>query len=253
MTIGHKTIGTGPQKILFLHGWLSDFTIYDEIIPFFDEDKYTMVFADYRGYGLSKHMTGDYSIEEIAKDVIDLAQELGWDRFHIIGHSMAGMVLQKVACTNENLIISAIAVTPVPASGLPLDADTAAFFSKSADDDGVLADLFDALTGKEYSKTFITQMTKRARPALSSQAMLGYFNAWTSTDFSKDVATINTKILVIAGENDGAVGPDFLSETYLKQLNNVEMKTIAGAGHYPMQETPVRLFTLIEDHLSRYA
>ncbi len=253
MTIGHKTIGKGPQKILFLHGWLSDFTIYDEIIPFFDGDKYTMVFADYRGYGLSAQMSGDYSIEEIAKDVIDLAAELGWDRFHIIGHSMAGMVLQKVACINKDLLISAIAITPVPASGLPLDEETAAFFSKSADDDGVLADLFDALTGKQYSKTFIAQMTKRARPALSSQAMLGYFDAWTGTDFSKDVAAIDTKILVIAGENDGAVGPDFLSGTYLKQLKNVEMKTIAGAGHYPMQETPVRLFTLIEDHLNQYA
>lgn len=253
MTIGNKTIGEGPQKVLFLHGWLSDFTIYDEIIPFFDGDKYTMVFADYRGYGLSAHMTGDYTIEEIANDVIDLVQELGWDRFHIIGHSMAGMVMQKVACSNEDLLISAIAITPVPASGLPLDAETAAFFSKSAEDDGVLSELFDALTGKEYSKTFISQMTNRARPALSSHAMLGYFNAWTSTDFSKDVATINTKILVIAGENDGAVGPEFLSGTYLKQLKNVEMKTIAGAGHYPMQETPVRLFTLIEDHLNQYS
>ncbi len=253
MTIGYKTIGKGPQKILFLHGWLSDFTIYNEIIPFFDGDKYTMVFADYRGYGLSKHMTGDYSIEEIAKDVIDLSEELDWRRFHIIGHSMAGMVLQKVACIDKDLLISGIAIAPVPASGFPLDADTAVFFRKSAEDDGVLADLFDALTGKQYSRTFPVQLAKRARPVLSSQAMLGYFAAWTNTDFSQDVAAIDTKILVIAGEHDGAVGPEFLSGTYLKQVKNVEMKTIGGAGHYPMQETPVRLFTLIEDHLNQYA
>ncbi|MBL4596480.1 MAG: alpha/beta hydrolase [Robiginitomaculum sp.] len=253
MTIGYKTIGNGPQKVLFLHGWLSDFTIFDEIIPFFDGDKYTIVFMDYRGYGLSSHLTGNYSIEEIAKDVIELAKELEWEKFHAIGHSMAGMVLQKVACINKGLLISAIAVTPVPASGLSLDADTAAFFSKSAEDDSVLSNLFDALTGKQYSQTFIKHMTKRARPALSKKAMLGYFDAWTGTDFSKDVATINMKILVIAGELDGAVSPEFLSSTYLKQLKNVEMKTIGGAGHYPMQETPVRLFTLIENRLNQYA
>jgi len=253
MTLGYKTIGKGSQKVLFLHGWLSDFTIYDEIISFFDGDKYTLMFADYRGYGMSKHLAGEFSIEEIAKDVIDLTQEQGWDRFHIIGHSMGGMVLQKIACINKELLISAIALTPVPASGLPLDADTMEFFKKSADEDGVLAELFDVLTGKQYSKAFIAQMTKRARSALSRQAMLGYLDAWTSTDFSQDVATLDTNILVIAGENDGAVGPDVLSDTYLKQLKNVEMITISGAGHYPMQETPVRLFTLIEDHLDQYA
>ncbi len=253
MTLGYKAIGKGSQKVLFLHGWLSDFTVYNEIIPFFDVDKYTLMFPDYRGYGLSKHMTGEFSIEEIARDVIELTGESGWDRFHIVGHSMAGMVLQKTALLKKDLLISAVAVTPVPASGLPLDADTMAFFRKSADDDDVLAELFDVLTGKQYSRAFIAQMTKRARSGLSRQAMLGYFEAWTSTDFSHDVAGIDTKILVIAGENDGAVGPDLLSETCLKQLENVEMKTIIGAGHYPMQETPVRLFTLIENHLNQYA
>ena len=75
MTIGHKTIGQGPKKILFLHGWLSDYTIYDEIIPYFDTSKYTMTFVDYRGYGLSSQMQGDHSIEEVAMDVIHLAQD----------------------------------------------------------------------------------------------------------------------------------------------------------------------------------
>ena len=115
MTLGYKTIGKGSQKVLLLHGWLSDFTIYDEIISFLDGDKYTLMFADYRGYGMSKHLAGEFSIEEIAKDVIDLTQEQGWDRFHIIGHSMGGMVLQKIACINKELLISAIALTPVPA------------------------------------------------------------------------------------------------------------------------------------------
>jgi len=253
MTLGYKTRGNGPQKLLFLHGWLSDYTVYDEIIPYFDEDLYTAVFADYRGYGLSSHLKGDYSIDEIAGDVLDLAQAIGWDRCHIIGHSMAGMVMQRVACLNEDLLVSCIAVTPVPASGLPLDADTAAFFRKSAEDDDALADLFDALTGQQYSKTFNKKMAARARAALSKEAMLGYFDAWTKTDFSADVAKLDTKILVIAGELDGGVGPAVLAETCMKQLKNAEMKVIGGAGHYPMQETPVRLFTLIEEHLEHYA
>ena len=161
--------------------------------------------------------------------------------------------MQKIAYLQPDLLISGVAITPVPASGLPLDAETAAYFSQSADDDDVLTALFDALTGKQYSNTFNKHMTARARPALNRDAMLGYFKSWTTTDFSKDVAALNTPIYVIAGELDGAVGPDVLSSTYLKQLKNVNMDVIDGAGHYPMQETPIRLFSLIEKHLDTYS
>lgn len=252
-TLGYKKIGTGPLKVLFLHGWLSDYTIYDEIIPFFDAKKYTMVFADYRGYGLSSNETGSYTIEEIAQDVIELATSLGWINFTAIGHSMGGMVLQKVACLQPDLLKSIIAVTPVPASGVPLDEETTAFFGQSTDSDEVLTELFDALTGKQYSRAFNEIMTLRARPCLGKDAMKGYFKTWTTTDFSSEVANLKTPVYVIAGEKDGGVGPEFLTETYLKQLPNVEMETISGAGHYPMQETPVQLFTMIERHLARHA
>lgn len=252
MTPGYHTVGHGPIKIIFLHGWLSDHQVYKPLFPMIDEDKYTAVFADYRGYGLSKTKTGDFTIAEIAEDVIDLTSSLGWDNCIIAGHSMGGMVLQKVACLKPQLVTAGIAITPVPASGLPLDNDTAAFFRSAADDATAMAGLFNALTGERYVQTFLDLMARETFKATTKDALLGYMDAWTGTDFSKEVKNLKTQIFVIAGAHDGAVGPDVMKQTYLEQLENVELEIISGAGHYPAQETPVELYTMLEKHFSAY-
>jgi len=250
MTLGYHTIGHGPEKIIFLHGWLSDHLVFEPLFPLLDEERYTAVFADYRGYGLSSNLEGKYTIEEIASDVIELAGELGWRHCHIIGHSMGGMVLQKVAVLEPGLVSSAIAITPVPASGLPLDADMSAFFRSAADDDDALQGLFNVLTGERHAKEFLAYMAKRTRKATNREAFLGYMDAWTTTDFSADVADVSAKVLVVAGVHDLAVGPEVITSTYLQQLPNVEMEIIEGAGHYPTQETPIELFTIIDKHMA---
>jgi len=253
MTLGYHTIGQGPEKLLFLHGWLSDHLLFEGLFPLLDGDRYTAVFADYRGYGLSSAQKGDYTIDEIAGDMIDLLGELGWQSSHIIGHSMGGMVVQKIAKLRPDLVISGVAVTPVPASGFEMDADTAAFFQSSAKDDAALENIFNILTGERHADQFLKLMTASARKATTTEAYLGYLNAWTTTDFSAEVTDIKTDILVVAGAHDGALGPEVMRNTYLKQLKNVNLVTIDGAGHYPTQEAPIELFTILDKHLKKYS
>jgi len=41
-----------------------------------------------------------------------------------------------------------------------------------------------------------------------------------------------------------------MKQTYLKQLKNVQMQVIDGAGHYPMLETPPEFFSLVDGYLT---
>ena len=43
---------------------------------------------DLRGYGGRKEVAGEFTMDEAAADAIALADELGWDRFSVVGHSM---------------------------------------------------------------------------------------------------------------------------------------------------------------------
>jgi len=101
--------GHGPKKILFLHGWLSDYKIYEPILPYFNTEKYTVVCPDFRGYGKSKLITGKYTLDEISQDVINLLESLNWTEIDIVGHSMAGQVIQKIALKRPGLINKGIA------------------------------------------------------------------------------------------------------------------------------------------------
>jgi pimeloyl-ACP methyl ester carboxylesterase len=249
MTLKANVSGYGPRRVLFLHGWLSDHHVFDTIVPCFSQAEFTIAQMDFRGYGLNRAVTGTYSVDEIAKDALDLCDLLGWQEFQVVGHSMGGMVIQKMALQAPGRVTSAVAATPVPASGFPVDDGTRTFFETAADDDNALTAIFNTLTGERYSSSFLEGLTAAARGAISREAFLGYLRTWTTTDFSAEVGSIGTPVLVIGGATDNALGPEFLKETYLKQLPNALLHVIEHSGHYPMLEVPPEFFGIVETFL----
>jgi len=250
MTIGCNVAGYGPIRLLVLHGWLSDKGVYDLIAPLFAHARYTIAQMDFRGYGLSRNLQGNYTIDEIADDALALANTLDWNEFHVLGHSMGGMVLQKMALKAPFRILSGIATAPVSASGFEMDEGTRAFFLSAADSDEALTEIFNILTGKRHAKGFLESLTQSTRRSTTRNAFLGYLDAWTRTNFATEVGSIALPIRIIAGAHDGALGPDVMKQTYLKQLKNVQMRVIDGAGHYPMLETPAEFFSLVDGYLA---
>ncbi|MDB5638987.1 MAG: hypothetical protein JWP51_3895, partial [Bradyrhizobium sp.] len=117
--VWHKAIGNGPTKVVVIHGWFWDHRVCTPIFDCLDTVSYTYAFLDIRGYGNSRHISGEYTIGEVAADAIALAEELGWREFHVVGHSMGGKAAQKVAMDAAARVKSVVAVTPVPASALP--------------------------------------------------------------------------------------------------------------------------------------
>lgn len=95
--IDYTQHGSGRECVLVLHDWNGDHTTYDPMLPYLDGFTFTYIFADLRGYGKSRYIAGEYTVAEISKDCLGLADALGWGRFHVIGHSMTGMATQRIA------------------------------------------------------------------------------------------------------------------------------------------------------------
>ncbi|MEZ5535447.1 MAG: alpha/beta hydrolase [Thiolinea sp.] len=51
------------------------------------------------------------------------------------------------------------------------------------------------------------------------------------------------------GEHDAAINADAMRATYLTGYPDCQLEVIPNAGHYPMQETPVFLATLIQSFM----
>ncbi|PCI31741.1 MAG: alpha/beta hydrolase [Alphaproteobacteria bacterium] len=251
--IGHTVIGSGPEKVIILHGWWGDYTAYGSMLPFLDRDSFTYAFMDCRGYGKSREMTGHHSIDQIAADALALADHLGWDEFHTIGHSMGGMVVQKIMHKAVGRVKSAVAITPVPASGSSLDEDGRALFHGAATNDDNRIGILNFLTSSRLSKSWYNYVVRRSHETTSIEAFHDYMLAWTETDFVDEVKGNETPLLVLVGEYDQAITAEAMTHTLLEWFPNATFDIIQNSGHFPMLETPARLATLMENYLYKHS
>lgn len=251
--IGHTLLGSGPEKVVILHGWWGDYTAYEAMMPYLDGGKFTYTFMDYRGYGKSGDMAGEHSIEQIAGDAIALADYLGWDKFHAVGHSMGGMAVQKITCKAQGRVKSAVAITPVPACGSPLDEAGRALFHGATENDENRRDILNFLTSGRLSAGWYNYIIQRSHETTTTAAFHDYMLAWTETDFSDEVRGNPTPVLVLAGEHDQAITEQAMKQTLLDYYPEATLEIIANSGHFPMAETPVWLATLMERYLSAHS
>lgn len=256
--LGHQLHGAGPQHVIVLHDWMGDSSNYDAVRPWLDGERYTYAFVDVRGYGLSRNLSGVYSSDEIAGDILSLADHLGWRRFHLVGHSMNGMSGFRLLMQDwrgERRIQSFVAVTPVTPDGYPASDEDRAFLAAAIDDEATTQMAFGVLTGRRLNSAWNLQKTVRNRATSRPEALRGYYEMWLGEDFAAAFreARIGAPVLVIGGRNDlpGFQEPHYQA-TLGSWLSNVRFEYVANAGHYPMQETPVLFATLIEAHFEAH-
>lgn len=247
--IGHTLIGTGSEKVIILHGWWGDYTSYESMLPYLDGKVFTYAFMDYRGYGKSIKMPGPHTIKQIANDAIALADHLEWDKFHAVGHSMGGMTVQKIICEALGRVKSAVAITPVPASGSPLDVDGKILFHGAAKSDENRLGILNFITSGRLSKGWYDYIIRRSHETTTLDAFHDYMLAWTETDFADEVKGNETPLLVLVGEYDQAITADAMTHSLLEWCPNATFDIIQNSGHFPMSETPVRLAKIMEDYL----
>ncbi|GAA3838580.1 alpha/beta hydrolase [Sphaerisporangium flaviroseum] len=249
VVLPHDVHGSGPHRVIVLHGWFGDRSSFQKIRPYLDDDAFTYAFPDYRGYGEARDLTGEYSIAEIADDAIALADKLGWETFSLIGHSMGGMAIQRVMLDAPGRVRKLVGISPVPASGVPFDDQGWALFSGAADEPANRRAIIDFTTGNRLPGRWLDEMVANSVRNSTVPSFRAYLDAWARTDFHTEVIGDTTPVLVIAGGHDPALSAEVMQGTWLRWFPNAELVTLPDAGHYAMEEAPLALVSAIERFL----
>jgi pimeloyl-ACP methyl ester carboxylesterase len=249
MAIAHRTIGSGPQHVIVLHDWFGTSANWGSVLDYLDGDTFTYAFLDCRGYGDRKYVPGRFDIAEIADDVLALADQLGWERFALVGHSMGGKAAQQVLVKAPERVERLAGLAAVPAAPYEMDDETHALFYGAPEDPEKRRAILDLVTGHRASRVWLNRMVRHSLDISRKEAHAGYLASWQTLDLSEAVKGLPLPVLAVVGEYDLVLTADVMRATWQVWYPHAEVITITGSGHYLMHETPVALVTSLENFL----
>jgi pimeloyl-ACP methyl ester carboxylesterase len=225
------------------------------MFPYLNQREFQYAFLDMRGYGQSKEAKGTYILDESTQDVLDTADQLGWDQFHLIGYSMTGLVAQNVMAVAQNRVKSIVAIGPVAADGFSAGAAESVFAFMTAaalGDDNNATQIAHMMTSSKYDREWADYKVKRWRDTSTAEARVGYLSMFVKSNILAKIKGLPTPILVIcASEDHEGLRKATMEATFGKWFPNAEILEITNSGHNPMQEVPVSLATAINRYLSK--
>lgn len=85
------------QPLIALHGWLDNAASFARLAPKLTGMR--IVAVDFAGHGHSDHRPqgASYAIWDYVHDVLQVAEQFGWQRFSLLGHSMGAIVAVLLA------------------------------------------------------------------------------------------------------------------------------------------------------------
>jgi len=242
MILHHVLEGTGPA-VLLLHSTAADARQWRPQLRELRDD-FTVVAPDLRGYGGSPLNPGSFSH---AGDVVRLMDELGLERFAIVGSSGGGAVALQVASTVPERV-SALVLLCAAAGGVDPTADLRAFAEQETGllHSGDVAAATD-LNVEMWLQPEVDEATRELFREMQShafQVQLAAGDQVHEDDVEIDFSRITSPATVVSGGLDlawfRAVADHLVAE--LPRAVHIDLP---WAGHLPNLERPTDTTQLI--------
>ncbi len=112
--------GGSGYPVLLLHGYPQTHVCWHLVAPVLAK-RYTVVCADLRGCGDSSKPKGDpehvtYSKRAMAQDQVEVMQQLGFDKFAVVGHDRGARVAHRMALDHADKISKLALLDIIPTS-----------------------------------------------------------------------------------------------------------------------------------------
>ncbi len=203
-----------------------------------------LITPDLRGFGSSDKPATGYGIEDLAGDVVRLADALKLDRFVLGGHSMGGYVALRVAAAWPERLAGLILMDTRAEADAPegrgrRDAGIARI---AAGDASAFLDEFVAgLVGpssRARAPRVLAELRAIAAEA-AAEALAGCLAGMRDRpDSSALLPTLDVPALVIVGQED-SLTPPVSSRAMAAALPRATLVEIPSAGHTPSMERPI--------------
>src|SRR5438105_179652 len=282
--IAYTVVGDGPKTpILFVNGWSCSDGYWAQIGPRVVEDGHPAIFMDTRGHGesglprdpgfLARNIRKeDVSTERLARDVLEVVDDLGLDRVALSGHSLG-----------VQIIVEACRLAPDRVAALMPVAGTFENPVRTFADLGILDRIYplaDILLGlfpfaflKPFNKGLanpetglkMVRLIRVAGPKVTAERLAPHLKQIVELDFSvlfkmmgeqskhmtaDFLPTIKAPTLVLAGRKD-LFTPPSVQQKMAELIPDSEIVWFEEGGHMLPIEEPEGIVAAMRDFMAR--
>ncbi|MFI6208354.1 alpha/beta fold hydrolase [Streptomyces sp. NPDC051041] len=243
--IFYKDWGSG-RPVMFHHGWPLSSDDWDAQLLFLVRRGYRVVAHDRRGHGRSAQVGHGHDMDRYAADAAAVVAHLGLRDVVHVGHCAGGgEVARYVARHGAGRVAKAVLIAAVPPLMVQTRSNPAGLPVEVFDGfrEGVATDrsqfYLDIASGPFYGfnrpgadvSQGIIQNWWRQGMAGSAQAHHEGIRAFSETDFTDDLRTIDVPTLLLHGDDDQIVPIANSARSAVTLVEHVTLKVYPGLSH----------------------
>lgn len=260
----------GTRPVLLMHGVTLQWWVWSAAIALLRRH-YRVLAWDMRGHGESTAGTDGATLEGAARDVERLVRELDLDDVILVGHSMGGMVIGRVAADQHAFLHDRVA-------GLVFVATSAAPMAQAAIVGGLSAlaglagrlaahsvrrprfsypwhegDLSAVLVATAFGRNPTARMLddlRRMEMEMSNAAVAEAAASIATHDVRHDLAMVDLPTSIVVGTHD-RLTPVIHSRELNQLIRASELEVLPGIGHQVMQEHPAAILDAVHRVVGR--
>jgi 2-hydroxy-6-oxonona-2,4-dienedioate hydrolase len=246
----YRRAGAGPVLVL-VHGFLGGSAQWEAELEHL-RHRFDVIAPDLAGYGDASHLSAPDSIETHAWSVLATLDQLGVVQFHLLGHSMGGMVVQEIVRLAPARVRRLVLYATGPQGSIPGRFETLARSRERLAEDGL------ERTARRTSATWL--LDREASPAFerlaalacraSPQAAHAGLCAMEGWDGRANLSAIEQPTLVIWGEGDRSYGWTQI-ELLWRTIPAASLAVLPACAHALHLERTALFHALLLEFLSR--
>lgn len=257
--------GTGDTLVILLHGFPETSHMWIPLLEHLAANGYSVLAPDLKGYSPGARPVGaeHYAHPVMAKDILAMADALGADRFHLVGHDHGAGLGWYMVGPHADRIISwtALSVPHIDAFGQAIANDPEQqersqymqFFQQVGTAEAALAENDFAALRSVWSASSPEQVEEYLRVLRQPEALTGALN-WYRGGLTADrqpVGQVGVPTLMIWGNQDEAIGRPGVDATPPLMDGPYRLVEL-DAGHWLIQEAGADVLRETLAHLQEF-
>jgi pimeloyl-ACP methyl ester carboxylesterase len=238
-TVHFEVNGRG-RPIIFLHGWLGSWGLWQETMDFLS-GQYRTYALDFWGFGESGKKSGTFTVADFVSMVGQFMENLGINKAPLVGHSMGGTVSLSFALQNPDKVSKVVVI------GSPIAGSSLALMLKLAGCPFIARLVFNMMWALKFgirvASPLITHdpnwtgMIEKDLSRTTLESFLLSIASLRKVDLTSKLGPLSFPVMGMYGNQDVIVHPN-QCEVLQNSLPSARIERFEHAGHFLMLDEP---------------